>query len=184
VWALRQLRELRRDRHVQILLELARRWEGAQMTEALQNSKNYSPEELVRLIVAARTGDLGSPERADAWKKVIVLLRVPNYFEDTGLIARIGRLEPQLLADYFAGVAYDEWELWEPAITAAGCAKGKRDWSARSNGLESVDDRLRGFEIPNLVEQRDSRGPWQFYGLTPQGDPNTVVVALRHGLST
>jgi hypothetical protein len=86
------------------------------MTEALQNSRDYTPNELAALVVAARTGPKGDPTRAVAEKKLVVLIRVPNYFEDAGLIARVARMEDDLIENSFGGVAIDEWSTWEPAI--------------------------------------------------------------------
>jgi len=116
IYALRQLGEMRSDRHVQIMLEFARRWETAEMTQALQDSRDYTPEGLADLVVAARTGPKGDPTRAAAEKKLIVLMRVPNYFEDAAFIARKERMEPELIEDYLGGVAIDEWSTWEVAV--------------------------------------------------------------------
>jgi hypothetical protein len=116
LWALRELGEARSDRHVQILVAMGRRWESAEMTEALQDSRDYTPDALAELAIAARTGPKGDPTRAAAEKKFTVLLRVPNYFEDAGLISRVGRMADDLIDDYFGGVAIDEWSTWEPAI--------------------------------------------------------------------
>jgi hypothetical protein len=116
LWALRVLGEARRDRHVQILVAMGRRWEASEMTAALQSSRDYTPKALAELAEAARTGPKGDPTRAAAEKKLIVLLRVPNYFEDAGLISRVARMEDDLIDDYWGGVAIDEWSTWEPAI--------------------------------------------------------------------
>jgi hypothetical protein len=96
--ALNQLEETRRDRHVQILIAMGRRWESAEMTEALQKSRDYTPEALAGLAEEARTGEKGDPKRAAAEKKLIVLLRVPNYFEDAAFVSKVGRLEDELIA--------------------------------------------------------------------------------------
>jgi hypothetical protein len=116
VFALQQLGEIKRDRDVQIMVAMGRRWEAAEMTEALQNSRDYTPHDLAALVEAARTGPKGDEARAAAEKKLIVLLRVPNYFEDAALIARKGRMDPDLIEDYFGGVAVDEWSTWELAV--------------------------------------------------------------------
>jgi hypothetical protein len=88
--ALYQLEEVKRDRHVEVLDAMGRRWESDQMTEALQMEVDHTPESLVR--------------------------RVPNYFEDAATIARAGSLESSLVTETFGGVARDEWSLWRPAI--------------------------------------------------------------------
>jgi hypothetical protein len=118
--AIDQLEEVKRDRHVQVLDEMGRRWEGREMTEALQMAVDYTPESLVRLFERAARPRSRNPMRERrtrrARRDTIVLLRVPNYFEDAAMIARAGSLEGTLMAEMFGGVAKDEWSLWQPAI--------------------------------------------------------------------
>jgi hypothetical protein len=114
--ALKQLGEARVDRHAMIMIEMGRRWEGAEMTEALKNSRHYTPEGLADLVVAARTGEMGDPMRAEAEKKLLVLMRIVNYFEDAALIGKVSGMEADLIDEYFGGVAIDEWSTWRLAI--------------------------------------------------------------------
>jgi hypothetical protein len=118
--ALDELEEVRRDRHVQVLDEIGRRWEGNEMTEALQMAVDYTPEDLVRLFEQAAHPRTGNPMRdrrtRRARKDIIILLRVPNYFEDAATIAKAGSLESGVITDAFGSVAKDEWALWKPTI--------------------------------------------------------------------
>jgi hypothetical protein len=120
--AVDQLEEVKRDRHVDVLDEMGRRWESREMTEALQLEAEYTPQSLVRLFEHAARRPSRNParerSRRRARKETIVLLRVPNYFEDAATIARAGSLESSLVAETFGGVAKDEWSLWRPAIKA------------------------------------------------------------------
>jgi hypothetical protein len=84
--AIDQLEEVKRDRHVEVLDEMGRRWEGQEMTQALQMEVDYTPESLVRLFERAARPRSSNPMRdrriRRARKHTIILLRVPNYFED------------------------------------------------------------------------------------------------------
>jgi len=51
-----------------------------------------------------------------ARKDTIILLRVPNYFEDAATIAKAGSLESTIVTEAFGSVAKDEWALWKPTI--------------------------------------------------------------------
>jgi hypothetical protein len=118
--AIDQLEEVKRDRHVDVLDEMGRRWESDEMTEALQMEVDHTPRSLVRLFERAARPPSRNPvrerSRRRARKDTIVLLRVPNYFEDAATIARAGSLESSLVTEIFGGVAKDEWSLWKPAI--------------------------------------------------------------------
>jgi hypothetical protein len=118
--AIDQLEEVKRDRHVQVLDEMGRRWEGDEMTEALQMAVDYTPESLVRLFERAAGPRSRNPLRERrtrrARRATIVLLRVPNYFEDAATIAEAGSLESTIITDAFGSVAKDEWSLWKQTI--------------------------------------------------------------------
>lgn len=118
--AIDQLEEVKRDRHVDVLDAMGRRWESDEMTEALQMEVDHTPTSLVRLFERAARPSSRNPvlerSRRRARKETIVLLRVPNYFEDAATIARAGSLESSLVTETFGGVAKDEWTLWKPAI--------------------------------------------------------------------
>jgi hypothetical protein len=118
--AIDQLEEVKRDRHVAVLDEMGRRWEGWEMTQALQMAADYTPEGLVRLFQRAAHPRSANPMRnrrtRRARKDTIILLRVPNYFEDAATIAKAGSLESTIITEAFGSVAKDEWALWKPTI--------------------------------------------------------------------
>ena len=90
------------------------------MTEALQREVDHTPQSLVHLFERPARPPSRNPvrerSRRRACKETIVLLRVPNYFEDAATIARAGSLESTIITETFGGVAKDEWTLWKPAI--------------------------------------------------------------------
>jgi hypothetical protein len=119
--ALIQLDEVKRDRHVQVFSEMGLRWSSAEMTESLQLEYRHTPETLLELFEIAGfdyepRNALQRRRQLRAQQEKVVLLRVPNYFEEAATIAEVGGLDSALSDDYFGGVAKDEWELWRPTI--------------------------------------------------------------------
>ena len=107
---------------VGVFADLATRWQSNEMVKALQLEQNYTPAELADLF--ARRGE---PRRDDPSEEKrrrqevrarVILLRVPNYFEDALEIARVGGLDRDRFNYYMSGVAIREWDLWEPAVRA------------------------------------------------------------------
>lgn len=46
----------------------------------------------------------------------VVLLRIPNYFEEVAVVARLGGVDWNLFVENYAGIAADYWVRWEPTI--------------------------------------------------------------------
>jgi len=118
--ALIQLDEIKADRHVEVFSEMGVRWSSAEMTEALRMECDYSPAELLGLFKFANAktpADADARERQlRAQKDRVILLRVPNYFEEAATIAEVGALKRSFIDDYFGGIAKDEWNIWRPTI--------------------------------------------------------------------
>jgi len=118
--AIRELEEVQRDREVAVFSDFGRRWESQEMTEALHIELEYSAEALRRLFTRAGHDPYRNPfkerRRLREARRRVVLLRVPNYFEDAAFIAKAGGLEGALFSENFGGVAVDEWRIWGPTI--------------------------------------------------------------------
>jgi hypothetical protein len=120
--ALQDLEEVKRDRHVQVFADWGRRWQSAEMIAALQLEAEYTPQQLAELF--SRGGDateppkspLGRRRRRREAKARVVMLGVPNYFEDAVITARAGGLDEALFAENFGGLAIAEWARWGLAI--------------------------------------------------------------------
>lgn len=118
--ALRELNEAKRDRHAQVFADIGRRWDDPPMAEALQAEAVLTKEELAELAARALPPE-GAPQyvvnaamRADA--ELVVLLRVPNFFEDLMLITEEGGINMPAMSRNFKGLANAEWKKWEKAI--------------------------------------------------------------------
>jgi hypothetical protein len=119
-FAIEELDEVKRDRHVQAFSDLGRRWDSPTMEESLKKEADYTQAQLADLVVRAAqpltNNRLKDWHRRRARKELVVLLRVPNYFEDLALITKAGGLDIKLVAADFKGLAQDEWVYWEAAI--------------------------------------------------------------------
>jgi hypothetical protein len=119
-FAVQDLEEVKRDRHVQVFADLGRRWDGPEMVEALRQERLYNVEQLRKLF--ARAYAPPSRNRFKEWlakraaSKTVVLLRIPNFFENLSLIVRAGSLDIKLVSQDYGTVANDSWEKWKPAI--------------------------------------------------------------------
>jgi hypothetical protein len=119
--ALIQLDEVKRDRHVEVFSQMGLRWSSTEMTDALQLEYHHDPDSLLALFEMAALdfrprNALQRRRQLRAQREKVVLLRVPNYFEEAATIAEVGGLNSALIDDYFGGIAKDEWELWRPTI--------------------------------------------------------------------
>ena|SRR5260221_9929522 len=157
-FALRQLKEVRQDRHVRAFLEIGNRWQSAEMTEALQMSDDYTADELAEVFArhygARDKGNLDPRPESDRKreaKDVRVLLRVPNYFEDSAMIARVGALEHDAVDDYLGGLAAGEWKKWGTAVKKMQSDDGYA-WSYEEfEGLAKSQARTRQDDWPARV---------------------------------
>jgi hypothetical protein len=105
-----QVKETRRDRHIQVLSEFGRRWDEQLLWEARERQFLYTDEQL-----AARVDKWFKTQDRDV-SDVPILLRVPNYFEDLAIMVEAGRLEVKYVAQAMGSLALRMWEYWAPAV--------------------------------------------------------------------
>jgi hypothetical protein len=115
----RQVDESRRDRQAGVIAEWGRRWDDDRMSQARSRALRYDNVELAELV--ARRNQRGwsvtpSLARTVRRRELQVLLRVPNYFEDLGLMVEYGGLEVDLVAKMIGALALHEWRRWELAV--------------------------------------------------------------------
>lgn len=123
-WKVRdQLKEAKRDRGVQVFSEFGRRWESPELTEALALEARFTPEQLEAFFETPWRPRSRLPwvekRRYAHERNRVVLLRVPNYFEDLAMIATAGELDAhQLFTEEFCTVAAEEWDQWGLTVKA------------------------------------------------------------------
>lgn len=111
--ALRALDQARHDREVDLITELGRRWDDTKL-------------ELARIVSHAyRSVDFA--ERVREWlrlagadskleREILTALRVPNFFEDLGLLVSAGSVDADLVYRQFGSPIRVEWGFWRPSI--------------------------------------------------------------------
>jgi hypothetical protein len=122
--AVTQLRETRRDRHIQVISDFGLRWDSPPLNEAREQLRRFDNIDLCEKVAARRRKPVSqNPLRFRAWQRernaaeVLLLLRVPNYFEDLGLMVDCGALDIELVGKAIGELALAEWGRWELAIT-------------------------------------------------------------------
>jgi hypothetical protein len=109
--ALGQLEETRRDRHVQVIADLGRRWDDAQLAAARKKQLEYLSVPLSWKVEQW----LAHPD-TDSEAMLLLLLRAPNFFEDLAVMVESGSLDLRLVGNVFKGLALSQWLYWEPSI--------------------------------------------------------------------
>jgi hypothetical protein len=142
--ALDQLKEARKDRHVHVVAEFGRRWNSEMMLRALGLEAEYEPQDLADLVRFVRSADTDGgfwhqKRLTAARRKLMLLLRIPDFFEDLAFMANFASLEDESLAA-FKGLAIGEWDIWKPAILA----------------LRDTGDEFSYKQFEGLVERMDA----------------------------
>lgn len=114
--AVEELEESKRDRHVSVFADFGRRWEGAEITEALILSTHHTPESLRDLWAGDSQVVKTRAQELEEARQRIILLRIPSYFEDAAIIATVGKLEDTRFRENFGGIAVEAWQQWQPTI--------------------------------------------------------------------
>jgi hypothetical protein len=119
--ALTQIVEAQRDRNVTVFAGLAERWQSFPIAEALELEQDYTPTTLAELYAKRgeepHTDPSEEAQRKEDVQARVKLTRIPNYFEDALMIARVGGLvENATFNEFLSGIAVQEWELWGPTL--------------------------------------------------------------------
>jgi len=103
-----ELRHRERDREAQLLADLSRRWDEESLTEPRQLVEEYKERnKLKQAMVNFR-------DKND--KEAYVLLRLPDFFEELGLLVRNKCLSLQLAKDMFGTAIKYHYNRYEPII--------------------------------------------------------------------
>jgi hypothetical protein len=110
VWAGRQVREAERTRHAATAIELASRWEGEPLVTARQHALKYPTKE------ALRDGYLQA--KRDRTDEFHILQRLLDFFEDLGVMERMGGLGLEWIRLTLGTAIRDYWRSWQPTVQA------------------------------------------------------------------
>jgi hypothetical protein len=117
--ALGQLKEVRRDRHVQVFMDLGDRWNSELLSAARSIQNRHTPAELAGLIETAWSEPVDDPGRnakEQATKNLESLMRIPDFYEDLALITESGGLDIAAVGKNFKGVVVSDWDHWSQAM--------------------------------------------------------------------
>jgi len=119
IFAYKQMRDMAKDRHAQILLALSGQWSSDTMQRArkalakkFQEAKELEPE-----CPEAKLAEMMKESMEKEPEAVIELMKVADFFEDLGLLVNKKMLQPPELAlEVFAGSIMLYWERYEKYV--------------------------------------------------------------------
>lgn len=103
------VKETRRDRHIQLLMDYGSRWDDERLFEAREKRSKIEGAALLKAVAEW----IENPEKQS---DVPVLLRIPNYFEDLAIMVWYGKLDLDFVEKGFSALAFWEWDYWKDAI--------------------------------------------------------------------
>ena len=112
-----QLNQAKSNTKALLMADLARRWDEELLLDSRFRAAGMSPDDLLNAI----EGHYNAADRA-----YYELIRVPNFFEDLGLMAREGTISEGVVRKLFAGPVLGKWELWKPTIDYLREVSGRR----------------------------------------------------------
>jgi hypothetical protein len=135
-----QLGELRRTRQTQILADLGRRWDDPLLEEGRLRASRFSSEGELRDAILT-----SQQKKTDL---VYVAMRVPNFFEDVGVLTETGAIDLALVDATYGSVCWKWWESFKPTIDAM------RKQAADADLYRRFDDLANGRITPPAGPQR------------------------------
>jgi hypothetical protein len=108
IWAGRQVREAERTRHATTAIELASRWEGEPLVTARQHVGNYPTKEALR--------DAYLQAKQDHDDEFYILQKLLDFFEDLGVMERMGGLGLEWIRLTLGTAICDYWTSWQPTV--------------------------------------------------------------------
>lgn len=105
-----QVKEVRRDRHIQVLSEFTTRWDSEDVVSAREEQLKYDKSTVATEL--KKWVDKSETPTAD----VALLLRVPNFFEDMAIMVECGSLELEYVKRAWGQATLRMWAYWKPAV--------------------------------------------------------------------
>jgi hypothetical protein len=137
------LRELRRDRHLQWIFEIGRRWEDEDLKQSRLALRAYGEdgEELaLKFLSWLEAGRRAGP---DLTAEIECLQLLPDFFEDVALMRRFGRLDIGLVWQSLSGPVNLAWKSWQPAVMTYRQIADAEAWTE----FEDLADELAAYEL-------------------------------------
>lgn len=162
VFAYMQLRQAVQGRLASAMADLSRRWDEPLMAESSRLAAALDPDQLQgRIEYLWRNSD---PE-------VDAFMRVPNFFEDLGVMIATGAMPFDPIRRSLGGTVIYEWEHWEPTIM---WLRGDEEYDLVYENWEELMKKmrreLRKTDLPNLELDRPDLRYADAEGEAPSGN--------------
>ena len=114
-FAWRQLRESRRTRHGQLIMDLSRRWDDADVLESARLLRLQGPEALVALVDMLWAPDVESrpPDYLDLWLRLSVQ---PNVIEAIAVLRDEKAVRERVIYKMWGAGIITTWDQWQHAV--------------------------------------------------------------------
>lgn len=110
------IKDSRRTRHGQLVVDLTRRWDEPLVVESLQMLGAYENEELVALVKRLYD-DEGSEPTEDDLKAYSTLAAAPNLIDMIGVLESERVITAELVYKMWGPLIADTWLGWRDAVT-------------------------------------------------------------------
>jgi hypothetical protein len=129
-----QVREAVLGRHVDIAIDISRRWDEDGMLDARQALSGLGPEQVRDLFEALLAS--GKPDELARYYR---LQRVGNYFEDLAVLWKYEGLKIEWIDDTVGGATIQYWKRWELSVTDSRTGQPTlyKNWANLSAALVS-----------------------------------------------
>jgi hypothetical protein len=105
-----QLGSIKRDRHLGWIFEISRRWNEDKIEESRLALSKYDSDIVASKIERWRNG------KAPDEHEMLVLSRLPDFFEDVALMVKRGRLNVGFVWQALSGPVEKWWAFWEESV--------------------------------------------------------------------
>jgi hypothetical protein len=143
VIAVVSLRELRRDRHLQWIFEIGRRWEEHDLKASRLALRKYDESGHDLATKVQSWLEAGRPASPELTEEIELLQLLPDFFEDVALMRKFGRLDIGLVWQALSGPVNLAWKLWEPAVLAYRRTADAEAWTE----FEDLATELAAYEV-------------------------------------
>ena len=133
----------------EIMGDLKKRWDGGEMFETRKRVLGQGSKDLKRTVEKAYKARNAGKDSSGDW---IIIMRLPNFYEDLGLKVKRQHVSLRSVDDWFGDAIVGEWRRWEDAI------KWLRKESKQPSGAEAFQKLAqRLVELRKKLEQAKER---------------------------
>lgn len=91
------------------MADLSRRWDEELLTRSREQAATYGKE---GPELRARMAELDEEQS----EELFILQRIPNYFEDLGVLQAVGAISLDMIVESLGRTAVDTWAKWDDSV--------------------------------------------------------------------